>query len=342
MTAAREGTERCPIAYYLAVDQGGTKTEAAVFTEQGRILGVGDDRDRRMPDERYTQIQREMIGIAASRALDAAHLSLDQLSGACLALNGADWPHEYPALALMASDVLRLAVERVTVINDCIGAMWAVREGGNRGVICAGTGLNCAVQRVGAPPFLYGYFINDSDQGGSALGKAAFSAIIDAHNGLGPDTSLLDATLRHYASASLEALYMDITAGRIDFKPKDLSPLLMSAARGGDAVARRILETTADRLARYVLCGIEHVGIPGEPLTLVLSGGVFKGDGICLEREIVCKLRARPEITVRQARMEPVVGTARYMLRAVLGNADERIDRNLEETAEQFGCVRMG
>jgi len=323
------------------VDQGGTKTEAAVFTDQGRILGVGDDRDRRTPDERYAQVQREMIGVAAGRALGAARLSLGQLSGACLALNGADWPHEYTALAHMAADVLGLAVERVTVINDCIGAMWAVRGGGHRAVICAGTGLNCAVQRAGSPPFLYGYFINDRDQGGSALGQAAFGAIIDAHNGLGPETGLLGAALRHYGSASLEALYMDITSGRIDFQPKDLSPLLMREARGGDAVARRILEAAADRLARYVLRGVERVGIPGEPLALVLSGGAFKGDGVCLEREIAARLRVRPEIHVLQARMEPVVGTARYMLLAVLESADERFERNLEESAEQFGCVRM-
>ena len=51
--------------YYLSIDQGGSKTDALIFTQEGRILAFADDRDLRAPGESYYQLQGRWIRYAA-------------------------------------------------------------------------------------------------------------------------------------------------------------------------------------------------------------------------------------------------------------------------------------
>lgn len=316
--------------YYLAIDQGGSKTEALIFEENGSILAFADDRDLRKPGESYYSRQGEWIRYAAERALDKAGLPLGGLSGACCSLNGADWKEDYERLRKLVSAELGLSESGIRIVNDCIGAMRGGASCGNRAVICAGTGMNCALQAEDGREYIYGYFVNAPDQGGGALGTKAWQAILDAYTELGPKTMLTDLLLARHGETDLTALYKKFTSNRIVFRNYDLSPILMRAGREGDPVALQILGTAAERMVCYIEKAARKLSLEQERVNLVLTGGVFKGDGsVFYEMIEKCIQRKRLNFVCTPAQYEPVAGAALLLL-------DELPERERAAALEQF------
>lgn len=301
--------------FFLAIDQGGSKTEALIFSENGQILAFADDRDLRVPGESYYSLQGRWIRYAAEKALEKAELPLSSLSGACCSLNGADWPSDYDRLRKLVSNELGLDEKDIRIVNDCIGAMRGGTSGGNQAVLCAGTGMNCAVRAADGREHIYGYFVNPLDQGGGALGTRAWQSILDAYTGIGPKTMLTQLLLEHHGETDLVELYKKFTTNKIVFKNYDLSPLLMRAAKNGDPVACGILETAAERMVGYIEKGAQKIGLENELVTLVLTGGVFKGDGDFFFQEIERNIQSKNlNFVCSGAHYEPVAGAALLLL----------------------------
>lgn len=324
--------------YYLSIDQGGSKTEALIFDQEGQILAFADDRDFRVPGESYYEMQGRWIRYAAENALQSAGLCLTDLGGACCSLNGADWQEDYVRLRRLVSDELGLEEENILIVNDCIGAMRGGTNGGNQAVICAGTGMNCAVRAADGREYIYGYFVNAPDQGGGAIGTKAWQSILDAYTGLGPETALTELLLEKHGEKTLVDLYKKFTSGQIVFRNYELSPLVMRGAKLGDAVALQIVNTTAERMVCYMEKAVKKLKMEHEQVTLVLTGGVFKGDGEVLFRTIERFIEKKNLYFVcTAANYEPVAGAALLLL--------DEIDPELRETAmKQFetDAVRFG
>ena len=301
--------------YFLAIDQGGSKTEALIFGQDGRILAFADDRDLRVPGESYYSLQGRWIRYAAEKALEKAELSLSDLAGACCSLNGADWESDYQRLRTLVSNELGLAEANILIVNDCIGAMRGGTSGGNQAVLCAGTGMNCAVRAADGREYIYGYFVNAPDQGGGALGTRAWQAILDAYTGLAPQTLITQLLVQHHGETDLVELYKKFTTNKIVFRNYDLSPLLMRAAKANDPVAVNILETAARRMVTYIEKAAQKLDLQQEQVTLVLTGGVFKGDGEEFFQTIERNIAARGlNFVCTQAHYEPVAGAALLLL----------------------------
>lgn len=322
---------------YLAVDQGGSKTEAVIFTEEGRILSFADDRSLRGPGESYQKMQGRWLRFAAERALEKAGRGLSDLAGASCSLNGADWPEDYDRLRKLVSEELGLAENRILVVNDCIGAMRGGTSGGDQAVLCAGTGMNCAVRAADGRERIYGYFVNAPDQGGGAIGTKAWQSILDAYTGLGPKTILTELLLEKYGESDLVELYKKFTSNRIAFKNYELSPLVMYAAKTGDSVSRQIIETAADRMVRYMELGARELGLENKQITLVLTGGVFKGDGQVLFDEIQRQIEEKHlRFTCTPAYYEPVAGAALLLLDELGAEKREKALETFAEDALRF------
>lgn len=322
---------------YLAVDQGGSKTEAVVFTEEGRILSFADDRGLRGPRESYQAMQGRWIRFAAERALEKAGRKLPDLAGACCSLNGADWPEDYDRLRRLVSEELGLDENSILIVNDCIGAMRGGTSGGNQAVLCAGTGMNCAVRAADGRERIYGYFVNAPDQGGGAIGTKAWQSILDAYTGLGPKTVMTQLLLEKYGETDLVELYKKFTTNRIVFKNYDLCPLTMRAAKMGDPVGKQIIETTAKRMVRYMELGAQELNLENEQITLVLTGGVFKGDGQVLFEEVRHQIEEKQlRFVCTSAQYEPVAGAALLLLDELETEKRKKALDTFAENAQQF------
>lgn len=316
--------------YYLSIDQGGSKTEALIFTNEGQILAFADDRDFRKPGESYAQMQGCWIRYAAEKALKKAGLTLKNLDAACCSLNGADWDEDYIRLRKLVSKETGLPEKHVLIVNDCIGAMRGGTNGGNQAVICAGTGMNCAVRAADGREEIYGYFVNAPDQGGGAIGTKAWQSIIDAYTGLGPKTMLTELLLEQHGEHELVDLYKKFTTNRVVFRNYELSPLVMRGAKLGDDVSKEIVQTAAKRMVRYMENAAKKLNLQNEQVTLVLTGGVFKGDGEVLFQAIEQLIVQKGlKFVCTEAYYEPVAGAALLLL-------DELEDELRPAAMEQF------
>lgn len=256
----------------------------------------------------------------------------------CAGMTGADWPHEYPLL----QENLRRAtgVAWVTVVNDCIAARRAGSDRPWGSVVCAGTGLNVAVTSPGGETYIYGYYIQGDDQGGTALGTLALRAVFAAEAGIGPPTRLTGALLRHYGAAAVDELLQRRVAGRLG-PSSELVPLLAAAARAGDEVALAIVHGFAGRAARYVTARLERFGMTDLEQDVVLTGGVFKA-GLPGLREGVAAAIARvvPRARLVDAPYEPVVGALVLALEERHGVPFALSDPVLAGSARRHGLIR--
>jgi N-acetylglucosamine kinase-like BadF-type ATPase len=300
--------------YILAIDQGGTKTDALVAGTDGKIVGYGNDRDQEPVTGERRAKRMVRIRYAAQKALKEAKLSLNDISSVSASCIGADWPFEYELGKRNIQHAL--GIQDVHLYNDCIGALRGGTEISNRdcAVICLGTGANCALNNRSNRQYIYHYYMKKEHQGAYAIGNFVFQSVFDAEAGLGPKTVLTELLLEEAGYSNVDEMFMHITTGRTENEPKwepvyqAYSPLFFQAVHKGDTVALEYLDNLCRELARYIETGAKRLDMDPKGFPVVLSGGVPKGGAIMRER-LEHHLRTFfLDVECIEARLEPVAG----------------------------------
>jgi N-acetylglucosamine kinase-like BadF-type ATPase len=327
--------------YFLGIDQGGTKTAAIVCCAEGEILGAGHDAGLAgvyFSDSEELYLRR--VADASKSACEAAGITLGMVSRACGGMNGADWDFEYPVLRERLSRALGLG--DVTVLNDCVAAMRGGSANPACAVICAGSGLNAAVRHSAGREIVFGYYVDQSCQGASALGVAALRKVAEAGAGLCGETMLTGLILGYTGYETAEKLLIGISMREFQPEYKSFAPLLIEAYAAGDAEARDVAEAFSRGAARYIPAGMKRLGLSGSPLDVVFSGGVFKGAGTLIADRIFDYVSdAEPHVRKIHAKYEPVCGAALTLLDRHYGGAvPERVGAAFGKSAETLGLLR--
>ncbi|GMK42381.1 kinase [Paenibacillus sp. CCS19] len=293
------------MGYLLAIDQGGTKTVALIGDEQGRIVGIGYGGGACHQDVGI-EMAMAMVKQACDGAFAQANITPSDVLLVLGGLTGADWDYEYTLLrdALVAT----LGIANIRVYNDCMIALRGGSDRKNAVVLCAGTAFNAAVIAQDGREVVYGFYINEEDMGGSALGKSVFFAVCNAHIGIAPPTMLTEAVLRYYGLPSVdELLHQGITRQLGPFKL--LAPLLFETLRKGDGVARDLVERFGRSVSRYAAAGIRSLDLQDAKTDVVLSGSIFKAKDRTLQAVIAASIaESAPNAEVVDSLYEPVVG----------------------------------
>lgn len=311
------------MGYLLGIDQGGSKTAAVVADRDGCLLGacyaggachVNDGLGRAMA----------MAEQAATGALARAGLAAGQVELLVAGMTGADWPEEYDLLRAALIDAL--GIGNVSVVNDCLIAMRGGTDMSYGAVLCAGSGLNAAVKSPDGRLFVFGYYVDDEDQGATALGRKAIKAVVAAEAGLGPPTSLAQAVLGHLNYRTVEELLRSQVSGALAAHSiAGLTPLLITEAGAGDPAASELIVEFGRSIARYAIAGLKRFAMLDTAVEVVLSGGVFKGGGSMLSGAVAAAVRAAaPKAVVIDARLEPVAGAVLMALDDIHGGRPER------------------
>jgi N-acetylglucosamine kinase-like BadF-type ATPase len=121
----------------------------------------------------------------------------------------------------------------------------------------------------------------------------------------------------------------------------ELSPVVFATARGGDAVARAIIDRLTDELATMAIALATRLGIKRLPVDVVLAGGVFKTDDEAFFEGLDAGIRAElPLANIIRLDVPPVAGAAREGLKRLAADgvddaanvaARERIRRELRD-----------
>ena len=151
----------------------------------------------------------------------------------------------------------------------------------------AGTGaLAWGRNRRGDTHFASGWGGLLGDEGSAYdVAVKGLRAACRAADGRGPSTSLLDRYLTEFGVDDLRQIVGRVYGGSLDRRGIAATcPMVFEAARGGDAVARRILGRAGSELALGALTCVRVLAMESDEFDLIASGGVLKPDDFVFPR----------------------------------------------------------
>jgi len=256
------------MAYFLALDVGGTKTDYVLADETRELARTRSGTIKRM---------RVDAGIAIAN-LDAALTELTSLSGismqsitrTCIGTAGETVP--LVTDFLRASFATRVSGELI-LVGDVEIALDAAFQGGPGVLVLAGTGSNVAARAAdGSLTTAGGWGPALADQGsGHRIGLQALRATFLARDE-GRPTQLLDQILAFWNLTSIDALVE--YANRIpapDFST--LTEIVLRCANTGDAVAKAVLQQEGEDLAYLVRIILLRLNPP--PPAIAFAGSIM-------------------------------------------------------------------
>lgn len=298
----------------LAVDAGNSKTDVAIVTADGSVLGTargGGFRPPRAGVAAAVAVVAQVVAEAAAEAgLAPGEGPLTEHTSACLA--NADLPAEE---RLLQESVHAQGWSRSThVANDTFAILRAgVDEPRGVAVVC-GAGINC----VGMLPdgrtarFPAIGRISGDWGGGSGLAEEALWSAARAEDGRGEPTALATALPAHFGLGSMYELIEALHLERIPpARRYELTPVLFRTADAGDPVARAIVRRQAEEIVALAVVALARLGLLEEEVPVVLGGGVLAARNPALMEAVADRLTARaPRAVIRVVTADPVLGAA--------------------------------
>lgn len=296
---------------YLGIDSGGSGTTAWLADGRGRILarahgGPGN------PVKIGIEPAAKNILATARTALNRAGAQRETLGGVCAGVAGAGRPGiELPLLALIRRGLrarhFLLATDGAIALECALGESPGIVVVSGTGSIAYARSADGVVLRAGGWGSLF-------DDGGSGfqIGRSAVHAALAALDGRGPRTRLdrgicQALKLREIADVVEKPLSPDRVAA--------LLPVVLSAARRGDAVASQLLDAAADELAALVSALMNRLGNPLR-IRIFCTGGVFNASQRIRRRFAATVRHTTPGAQISLLRREPVEGALALAMRS--------------------------
>lgn len=319
--------------YYLGVDVGGTKTQALVSDEAGRVVGMGKTGPGNWEVVGYPGF-RASVSEAISQALTEAGLGLSDVTAAGLGIAGYDWPSQrQPHLDFLRELGLEMPFE---IVNDSvIGLLAGASEGWGVGVV-AGTGNNCrGLDRQGREGRITGNgtWFGEFGGGGEIVVRA-MQMIAYEWTRRGPQTALTAAFLQLAGANDPAEMIEGIVLGK--YNPNaSWATTVFETAFHGDPVAVSVIEWAGRELGELAAAVIRQLSLESEPVEVVLMGSVFNGGPLLIDplRQVVCTTAPLAKL-VRLA-APPVVGAVLLGMEQVMGKDAYRRRGPLLESARQ-------
>ncbi|XP_073148162.1 uncharacterized protein [Henckelia pumila] len=261
---------------------------------------------------------RDTLEHVMAEALSKSALTRSAVQAVCLSVSGVNHPTDQHRILSWLREIFPSHV-RLFVQNDAVAALACGTMGKLHGcVLIAGTGTIAygftedgrQARAAGAGPVL-------GDWGsGYGIAAQALTAVIRAHDGRGPETTLMDSILHELKLSSPDELigwtYADPSWARI----AALVPVVVSCADAGDPVANKILHDSVKELASSVKAVVERLELCGEDqmdnFPLVMVGGVLEANKRWdIGSEVInCISKDFPGVLPIRPKVEPAVGAA--------------------------------
>jgi N-acetylglucosamine kinase-like BadF-type ATPase len=280
MQAAR-GTAVTPTdPLVLGLDAGGTKTICLLASAaDGAILGRGVGGAGNIHAAGPARVAAALSD-AIGAAFAAAGLTPGQATVAAAAIGAAGAARVDDRAAVEGLLRTAVAAERYAVTNDAAIALRAALPNGAGVLLISGTGSIGYGRTVAGREIRaggWGYLLDDAGSA-YAVGLAALTAILHAHDGRGPATALQDPVLEAWLLSAPEEII-----ARVYQQPPPreaiaaLAPLVLTAARAGDTVADRIIAGAGAALGALAVAAIHRLdATPDAIIPLVTDGGFLR------------------------------------------------------------------
>ena len=263
----------------LVADGGSSKTDLALLRGDGAVLaavrGPGSNPDIVGVDGCLAVLAGLVERAAAAAGVDGHGGPVAALGAFYLA--GVDLPVEERRLA---AAIAARGWSAGTVVDNDIFAV--LRAGTDRGwgvaTVC-GAGINCAGVAPDGRRARYHALggISGDWGGGLDVGLAGLAAAIRGRDGRGPRTALERLVPAHLGLRRPGQVTEAIHFGRRGLHElTGLAPVVLAAARGGDAVAGGIVDRLADELVAMTLALVRRLRLARRDVDVVLGGGLLQ------------------------------------------------------------------
>ncbi|HEX5335205.1 MAG TPA: BadF/BadG/BcrA/BcrD ATPase family protein [Propionicimonas sp.] len=306
----------------VAVDGGGSKTDAVALTLDGELAG----RSRGPGSSPHYLGLGDSVAIVDRLVREAADGADVVRTG--LYLSGLDLESEINAYrAAVAS--LPWATAGLDVDNDLFALLRAGTDEPDAVAVVCGTGMNAVgVRADGASArFLALGAISGDWGGGQGLGSEALFHAARELDGRGPST-LLTAALEQELGSSALKVAEELHLGEREYSDlARLAPAVFAAAEAGDAVAQALVDRTADEVLAFVRASLDRLDLTACAVPVVLGGGILQAGHARLQDRIANGLAAiAPAAKLVVVSEPPILGAALLAL-AGAGGAAEALAR---------------
>jgi N-acetylglucosamine kinase-like BadF-type ATPase len=319
----------------LAVDGGNSKTDVAVVSDEGSVLGFARgpaSSPHHVGVKGTVEIVAGLIGEALGRPPEGRVADV-----AALLMAGVDFPGEEEELR--AATAVRGWASEIFVGNDTFAVLRAGTERGWGVAVVCGAGINCVgVAPDGRHARFHALGPTTGDWGGGFdVGLAAASAAARSQDGRGPSTSLERLVPAHFGLENPLELAEEIHRGAIPMGRLEELPPVVFAAAADDDVAAQIVDRLAAEVVALSRVALERLDLTDQPAELLLGGGLLQsGDGRLLERIEAGMRDVGAEIAVRRSSSPPIVGAVLLGL-DTLGAPPEAQARAREQVGQAAG-----
>jgi N-acetylglucosamine kinase-like BadF-type ATPase len=300
------------MGFFLGIDGGGTRTAAWLADGEGKFLARAESGPSNPHKVGLGAAQREILTafrtclreagfpVAAARALRPP-----VLRAVCAGVSGIDRRALHrPLLAWMRR---HLPARHYLLTSDAAIALAAAVRDAPGIIVIAGTG-SIAFARDDQGKLLRagGWGIPFDDYGsGYDLGRKAVAAALQAFDGRGPHTTLMERICRHLELGDITEIVSE------QLEPQQVAalfPLVIESAREGDLVSSHLCAEAARDLADLAAALLKRAGWGHDPIPIVTTGGVFQSN-ILIRHAFVRHLRRlAPEARVEMLMRPPVEG----------------------------------
>ncbi len=302
---------------FIGVDGGGSHTRAVVAGEDLEPKGRGSAG----PANAATRPLRHVVAAVAEAVAGAAHaagIEPGSATGIACGLAGVETAGVADGVARALEAIY--AARRVLVTTDAkialAGAVAGPVDGpgvvliAGTGAIAFGRGLDGTEARAGG----WGPIIGDEGSG-YAIAREGLAAVVRDLDGRGERTKIRDLLFTSEKVTTTDDLLHRIHGA--DGAPSDVAayfPLVISAAKDGDAQALRILAGAAEELSLAAATVIRKLRRESEAVDVATVGGVFSAGELILRplREKI--LGVAPRARLHAPVYPPEIGAIRLAL----------------------------
>ena len=317
----------------IGFEGGGTRTTCLVVRRDGSVSGegtggpsnilvVGKDRT----SESLSAAIREATGGKGLR---------EPASALCIGAAGSGNPEGRRLMQEVLSS-LRLA-DRNVIVHDGVIALMGATAGKSGIVLISGTGSVCFGMNPSGEfgrASGWGYIIGDEGSGYD-IARRAMIAALRAHDMRGEKTLLAEKLAVRLGLSSIEGLVGKVYSesmprGRVS----DLAPLVLDAAREGDAVAKDLLEYAGRELGMAAVAVARQLNMLGGEFEVATMGGILDNFGEFVSAPLEVAIHdSAPRAKLVRARFKPVVGAVIVAAREIGLNVEgeflDNLGRNL-------------
>ena len=293
---------------FLGVDGGGTKTDAVLIDDAGKIVAIGQAGGSNPGIFGYEKSVKNVY-------LSVKNIAKDfEISRACFAIAGVNTKEDEQKFrkTIQAHSKLSNISKKILVVNDTKAALRTGTASKNAIVLVSGTGSSCwGTNEEGQEAKSGGWGHILADQGSAyAIGLSVLKEVTRELDGRAQKSLLSKVLLGQLKISSFEEL--DNLIHKKPWNKTDIAnvaPVVDVAFDKGDKKAKGIIEKAAGDLFDMIFAVSQKLNFTNRKFTLVVTGSVFNiAEMERLVREKV--LEFNPRVEIIQPKISSAYGAA--------------------------------